>query len=93
MRTFVVKLAVWHRVFKDLEDARLRLVQVQAAPPRDARAGKYGRTFVAFSELAILLLANFEPPLTLTLQRGVSRLTRSRFKNSRPWSNAAGTMA
>lgn len=28
---------------------------------------KYGRTFVAFSELAILLLGNFELPLTLTL--------------------------
>ena len=44
--------------------------------------GKYGRTFVAFSELAILLLANFDLPLTLTLQRGVSRPTGSRLNTA-----------
>lgn len=44
---------------------------------------KYGRTFVAFSELAILLLANFELPLTLTLQRGVRRPTLPRLKDRR----------
>jgi hypothetical protein len=40
MRTFVVKLAAWHRVFKDLEDARLRLAQAEAARPRDSRAAQ-----------------------------------------------------
>lgn len=40
MRTFVVKLAAWHRLFKELEHARLRLAQAEAAQPRNARAGE-----------------------------------------------------
>jgi hypothetical protein len=34
MRTFVNKLAAWHRLLKDLEYARLRVAQAQAVKPR-----------------------------------------------------------
>lgn len=40
MRTFVVKLAAWHRVFKELEDARLRLAQAEVAQAHDAQEEK-----------------------------------------------------
>ena len=35
MRTFVERLAAWHRLFIDLEHARVRLAQAEAAQPRD----------------------------------------------------------
>jgi hypothetical protein len=38
MRTFVVKLAAWNRLFKELEHARVRLAQAEAAQTRGARA-------------------------------------------------------
>lgn len=44
MRTFVVKLAAWHRVFKDLEAARLRLAQAEAAQPLDEDVRRLQRT-------------------------------------------------
>jgi hypothetical protein len=37
MRTFVMKLAAWHRLFKDLEHARLRLAQAEPIQPRNQR--------------------------------------------------------
>jgi hypothetical protein len=40
MRTFIVKLAAWHRLFKALEQARLGLAQAEAIQPRNQRVGE-----------------------------------------------------
>jgi hypothetical protein len=41
MRTFVMKLAAWHRLLKDLEYARLRLAQAKAVLPRENQLGGF----------------------------------------------------
>lgn len=38
MRTFIVKLAAWHRLYTELDHARVRLAQAESAQLSDERA-------------------------------------------------------
>jgi hypothetical protein len=52
MRTFVAKLATWHRLVKDLEYARVRLAQAEAEHTR-FRAASVNDRLIGPGELAV----------------------------------------
>lgn len=77
MRTFVVKLAAWHRLFKDLEHSRLRLAQAEAAQPRDARAGEVRedvRRLQRTCDLALGELRAAADAYIATISQGIRRI-------------------